>query len=82
MQPQKTEYKVLKDEFHGLLVLTKKNNESCKLYISTNLLEQNGLTFWRDADYYKNFLDKNIDNFIEGVEKDRYRVIYDGFLFV
>lgn len=80
MNTEKTEYKVLKDEFHGLLVLTQKNNNSYKLYISTNLLEQNNLTFWRDADYYFEFLDRNIDSFIEGIEKESFRKIYDGYL--
>ena len=79
MLTEKIQYEVLKDEFHGLVVLLKKENY--KLYISNNLLLENNLVHWQFdiADYYKNFIDQNIESFVEDTEKGNCRNIYDGF---
>ena len=79
MLTEKIEYEVLKAEFHGLLVFVKKKNY--KLYISNNLLLENNLDYWQFdvTDYYKDFIEKNIETFVEDIEKGNCLNIYDGF---
>ena len=72
---------ILPGEFDGLCVSVMKDANRYKLYISRDLLGENGLLIWQwqDRDYYTNFLDENIESFIEGIGNGFYRKFSDGY---
>lgn len=80
MDEKKLKYKVLEDEFHGLVILAIKGDKNLKLYVSSDLLYRNNITFWQDAACYRDFIDKHIEFFIENIERGSCRKIADGFL--
>lgn len=74
-------YEVIQSEFDGLLVRAKKDANVYKLYISRELIGENGLEIWNfhEANYYNNFLDENIEAFIHGVGEGNHRKFSDGY---
>ena len=73
-------YNIVVGEFDGLCIIVKKDANNYKLFISRDLLSENGLEIWKfnDENYYTNFIEENIEAFIEGIGDGYYRKFSDG----
>jgi hypothetical protein len=67
-------YCVLSSEFDGLLIVAKRELNTYKLFISSQLLDS------LDKKDYDPFITNNMIMFIEGVGNGLYRRFFDGYL--
>ncbi len=75
-------YSIIQSEFDGLYLTLRKDANRYNLYISSSLLSENGLQIWNwdDKAYYSNFIEENIEAFIDGVGNGFYRKFSEGHL--
>jgi hypothetical protein len=74
-------YSIIPSEFDGLYISVMKDANRYKLFISRDLLGENGLEIWNwdDKNYYNNFIEENIEPIIDGIGSGFYRKFSDGY---
>ncbi|MEO6304990.1 MAG: hypothetical protein ABIP51_17645 [Bacteroidia bacterium] len=73
----------LENESEALVFKVKKAEKSYSFFILGSLLFENGLQIWvKNENYYKKFIDQNVESFISGVEKGQYIPMENGNIFI